>query len=78
MFSVALSSGSPPPGITRHPALRSPDFPPARLRGRFRCRFGVTGGRLASSDLLEMSVDGAVGEQVRVPVLPAPHMQYTR
>jgi hypothetical protein len=28
VFSVALSSGSPPPGVTRHPALRSPDFPP--------------------------------------------------
>ena len=27
--SVALSSGSPPLGITQHPALRSPDFPRA-------------------------------------------------
>ena len=26
-FSVALSLGSPPPGVTRHPALRSSDFP---------------------------------------------------
>ena len=26
-FSVALSSGSPPPGVTRHLALWSPDFP---------------------------------------------------
>src|SRR6056297_1455184 len=28
MFSVALSVGSRPPGVTWHPALRSPDFPP--------------------------------------------------
>ncbi len=27
VFSVALSLGSPPVGITDHPALRSPDFP---------------------------------------------------
>ena len=27
IFSVALSLESPPPGITRHPALWSPDFP---------------------------------------------------
>ncbi|GEM_PF-3580029 len=29
IFSVALSLGSPPPAVSRHPALRSPDFPPA-------------------------------------------------
>ena len=29
-FSVALSSRFPSPGVTRHPALRSPDFPRAR------------------------------------------------
>ena len=28
LFSVALSVGSRPPGVTWHPALRSPDFPP--------------------------------------------------
>src|SRR5438067_8077217 len=27
VFSVALSFGSPRPGVTRHPALRSSDFP---------------------------------------------------
>ena len=31
IFSVALSVGSRPPGVTWHPALRSPDFP--RCRG---------------------------------------------
>jgi hypothetical protein len=30
LFSVALSSRSPSPGVTRHPALWSSDFPPAR------------------------------------------------
>jgi hypothetical protein len=38
VFSVALSVGSRPPGVTWHPALRSPDFPPRmraeRLSGR--------------------------------------------
>jgi hypothetical protein len=32
ILSVALSVGSRPPGVTWHPALRSPDFPP-RHRG---------------------------------------------
>jgi len=40
IFSVALSVGSRPPGVTWHPARRSPDFPPgantARLPGRLR------------------------------------------
>ncbi len=31
IFSVALSVGSRPPGITWHPALWSPDFPPPGL-----------------------------------------------
>ena len=31
LFSVALSVGSRPPGVTWHPALRSPDFPPPRV-----------------------------------------------
>jgi hypothetical protein len=34
LFSVALSSRSPSPGVTRHPALWSPDFPPAPRRER--------------------------------------------
>jgi len=32
-ISVALSLGLPPPGITRHPALRSSDFPQRRPFG---------------------------------------------
>ncbi len=32
LLSVALSLGSPPPGVTRRPALWSPDFPPASRR----------------------------------------------
>ena len=37
MFSVALSVGSRPPGVTWHPALRSPDFPPRREMRRSGC-----------------------------------------
>ncbi len=33
MFSVALSLGSPPVGVTDHPALWSPDFPLPSPRG---------------------------------------------
>ena len=40
IFSVALSVGSRPPGVTWHPSRRSPDFPPTasseRLPGRLR------------------------------------------
>ena len=32
-FSVALSLELPPPGVTRHPALRCPDFPHAEPYG---------------------------------------------
>ncbi len=32
LLSVALSSSSPRLGVTQHPALWSPDFPPASLR----------------------------------------------
>ena len=31
LLSVALSLKSPSPGVTRHPALWSPDFPPVRV-----------------------------------------------
>jgi len=34
LLSVALSVGSNPPGVTWHPALRSPDFPPAERLSR--------------------------------------------
>lgn len=37
LFSVALSLGSPPPGVTRHPALRSSDFPRVYTRGHPDC-----------------------------------------
>ena len=36
VFSVALSVGSRPPGVTWRRAMRSPDFPP-RPRGRSDC-----------------------------------------
>jgi hypothetical protein len=42
IFSVALSVGSRPPGVTWHPSRRSPDFPPnaniERLPGRLRAQ----------------------------------------
>jgi len=36
IFSAALSVGSRPPGVTWHPALWSPDFPPFRLKAETR------------------------------------------
>ena len=41
IFSVALSVGSHPPGVTWHPALRSPDFP-HRGNPRRDCLAGST------------------------------------
>ena len=32
LLSAALSVGSRPPGVTWHPVLWSPDFPPARQK----------------------------------------------
>ena len=37
ILSVALSVGSRPPGVTWHPALWSPDFPPLRLLRKRDC-----------------------------------------
>ena len=36
IFSVALSVGSRPPGVTWHPVLRSPDFPLSRITQQMR------------------------------------------
>ena len=57
LFSVALSVGSRPPGVTWHPALRSPDFPPPRrsgqrLPGRLPPEDSVARGRQDSSPRL--------------------------
>jgi len=38
IFSVALSVDSRPPGVTWHPTLRSPDFPPRRQAYRLPAR----------------------------------------
>jgi len=54
IFSVALSVGSRPPGVTWHPALWSPDFPPRgsanaatkRLPGRLPQPFSPTRARI--------------------------------
>ena len=43
IFSVALSVGSRPPGITWHPALWSPDFPPFRKKRKRDCLAGSRG-----------------------------------
>jgi len=53
IFSVALSVGSRPPGVTWHPALWSPDFPPRRdasqrLSGRLPGQLLTIAGREAS------------------------------
>jgi hypothetical protein len=48
LFSVALSVGSRPPGVTWHPALWSPDFPPRR-RIRTRPRSGCLADSLTVS-----------------------------
>ena len=69
IFSVALSVGSRPPGITWHPALWSPDFPPRsepmagteRLPGRLPASFSPTGAQnnragLISARLLQLGV----------------------
>ena len=49
IFSAALSVGSRPPGITWHPALWSPDFPPFRLMAKARLPGRLS--RLLSSTL---------------------------
>ena len=57
IFSVALSVGSRPPGVTWHPALRSPDFPPLQPGRRSGCpadshhEFYYSGRRLWSASL---------------------------
>jgi hypothetical protein len=84
--SVALSLGSPPLGVTQHPALRSPDFPRTR-RARNRlfdspaeCSIAPRRSprRLPSSvrrfAKRAPTVDRIVGRPVRCPILLARHM----
>ena len=73
MLSVALSSGSPPPGITRHPALRSPDFPPALLRPR-RAEGRRPPGLLRRSSNVRRSHGWRGGPPARSP--PCQHAVY--
>jgi hypothetical protein len=53
--SVALSVGSPPLAVSQHPALRSPDFPPAALP-----RPATVRSSLAPSQYTRTSTDAAV------------------
>jgi len=50
LLSVALSLASRPVGVTHRPALRSPDFPPAGVRGQ-RISLRWTSGRRPSGPL---------------------------
>jgi hypothetical protein len=53
-FSVALSSALPPPGVTRHRALWSSDFPPATpKRERTSARAASTGQFATAGDLAQ-------------------------
>lgn len=64
LLSVALSSRSPSPGVTRHPTLRSPDFPlgepPKRLTQRSPAPLGrrnrSTGARAPQCHTASISV----------------------
>src|SRR5215472_17528016 len=51
LFSVALSSALPPPGVTRHRALWSSDFPPAVPRCLARHGLAAAGDRPSGVDL---------------------------
>ena len=60
ILSAALSVGSRPPGVTWHPALRSPDFPhrtpqghTARLPGRLRGYFPLLGYELTARSRIQ-------------------------
>ena len=63
IFSVALSVGSRPPGITWHPALRSPDFPPhretRRLPGRLPPVFSPSRGQNHRTESFQADVSSA-------------------
>jgi len=73
VFSVALSSGSPPPGVTRHPALRSPDFPPVPA---FAAR--EPAATWPPRTLIPSGADRSRGSPgIRPPVLLARYVQYT-
>ncbi|AGZ33699.1 hypothetical protein PVLB_04460 [Pseudomonas sp. VLB120] len=64
MFSVALSVGSRLPGVTWHPALWSPDFPPPavtqqKLRNKSRQRL--------SDRLSAAKVNGRRAQEQAIP-----------
>ncbi len=73
---MALSLGSPPVDVIHHPALWSPDFPPAaqgRARPRSPLRFNLKfycKCALIAPSLVDVPVGGGVGGGVS----SAPHM----
>ena len=79
VFSVALSVGSRPPGVTWHSALRSPDFPPRRLPQRLPGRLPkpIYHGRAGSTKTNAPQNTESLGfffqrQRFAVPVVPAP------
>ena len=58
VFSVALSVGSRPPGVTWHPALWSPDFPPdasaERLPSQLRCHYKARKGGIGRGECVPL------------------------
>ncbi len=66
LLSVALSSGSPRPGITRHPALWCSDFPPVAARAGTPPRSSrTTGDRLFLWNGARLSAGGLGGKGPR-------------
>ena len=66
LLSVALSLGSPPPGVTRHPALWSSDFPlPGRLARAATTRPAPAGPRPPRVRSSGASVKSGVPRQAR-------------
>ena len=68
VFSVALSLGSPPLGVTQHPALWSPDFPRALAR-RDHPVYSAAVRRYRTPARLEYSTGAGRGKEKTPPAL---------
>jgi hypothetical protein len=71
VFSVALSLGSPPLGVTQHPALWSPDFPRALARRDHPVSSSVASLRLTIGGNIPRHAEKVKREPRSVPA-PAP------
>jgi len=79
LFSVALSVGSRPPGVTWHLIRRSPDFPPSRCKcsGNSDCPAGSPADKIVPPGGMSMCFDLSRDIRFRFPGSSTTHTPHS-